>query len=343
VGNRDGDYGGDWYCLFIQGYRISLFSVLTVTFRRYLLLLAGIGGGLLLGIVGVNVIIDPFGFNQSRLFEFPRRQISYPVSPDVYKSSRFRHSTADTVLVGDSTMDQFDRELLESPEAITLENLSVPGQSLFDSIDTAYFASRGAAVERVIMGVPFRHFDDGQVKRVFLANSAVARNFFTLNSSATTFRASLYGLAHLAGGVELGAQGPPVPRAEFWDYQLAAIKTQLDARRPATQLKVALLEAVCSLRESGVEVVIFVPPMYRQLREMVLSRYGQSYYAYKAWLPALGVVLDYDIDSPLTRDRAKFKDHVHLTPTAAREVLRDALSTTPQWAQRIAASFSACR
>ena len=302
-------------------------------YRRYIVRFALLSAVGMIAIVVANWSIDPFLYNRSGVVDFSHREVTYQISPDIYKAARLHNASWGTYFFGDSTMDQLDPELLGLTQAVELVNLAVPGQTLPDTIDAMRLTASSKLIERIYLGIPFRHYDDNQTRRVFLSDAKVAGNFFTFNTSAISLKATLYSLVYLATGANLSKSQLPVPPDEFWDYQAAAVRSLLGARSSAENLRAALLQSVCELRASGVDVTIIVPPVFQELRDMISAEFGDDYTDYKAWLPELGVVLDYDIVSALTRDRANFEDHFHLKRAAAANVLADIMSESPNHAR----------
>jgi len=272
------------------------------------------GSALILGAVYVvNYIVDPFEYNDSDLVELDRKQISNVIQRRVYKMSRFRHFNGDTVLFGDSTINQFPPESFADKGGNIPFNFGVGGSNLYEMLDVINYAlNNKSGIKRVYLGVPFGDFDDVENMSTFVANADVTRNTFTINLSYVSARASLENLVYRASGYQMTTERPPMEPDLFWAASITSAQTQLERRIGASKIKHRLLQTVCALKDRGIDVTIVVPPVHADIRKVWFTQVPREYAAYKAWLPVLGTVIDLDVDGPFVRNRSNFEDPAHI-------------------------------
>lgn len=272
------------------------------------------GSTLILGAVYlVNYIVDPFGYNDFDLVELDREQISKVIQRRVYKMSRFRHFEGDTILFGDSAINQFPPESFADNDGNIPFNFGVGGSSLYEMLDVINYAlNNKSGIERVYLGVPFGDFDDVENISTFVANAGVTRNTFTINLSYVSARASLENLVYRTTGYQMTTEHPPVEPDLYWAAKVKSVHAQLRRRIGASEIKHSLLDTICRLKDRGIDVVIIVPPVHADIRKVWLTQTPGAYAAYKSWLPVLGTVVDLDVDGPFVRNRSNFEDPEHI-------------------------------
>jgi len=285
----------------------------------YLLILAT----MLAAVWLLNYIVDPYGYNDTRITNYDKREISYPQGRNLYKLSRFRHSNAKTVLVGDSTINSLDVEVIAPVLSTEVFNFGVGGQTMFDTIDVTRYAVKHGKVETVVLGIPFRHFDDNSRAKVFDQIASSVEAPLVANFSMEFTKASAIGILSY---IKKDSRIKPNTTSAFLENQLASISNKVHARRYPIALKDQIEKLLCDLVKQNVQYVLLVMPVSPEIREVIYKVYENEYREYKNWLYNLGKVVDYDVHLPQPQIGSGLKDHVHADSNLSKKLLLDILS-----------------
>ncbi len=291
------------------------------TYQTYMLRTAAVAAVILGFVYAINYTVDPFGYNKVTVLAVDRELVSRPIARNVLAAAQFHAADASVVLFGNSVMRALPAAGYTEGTNTKAFNFSIGGASLRDVLDVIdYVVEERPSVHTFIIGVSFRALDDSKIGSNFRQNLGVIENGFTLNTSLTALHASIANLLYAASGQILVSDAPALEEDAHWQYLMRRETAAVGSRIGATQLKASLHRTVCRLRSRGANVILVIPPVHQELRHMLLAQTGDEYHAFKAWLKGIATVYDFDIESPLTAERAIYLDPLHLKPEAARRV-----------------------
>lgn len=112
------------------------------------------------------------------------------------------------------------------------------------------------------------------------------------------------------------------PHLQTWEAALELEHTTTYAGFDLSQHDLrALLATIRRLRDNGVEVVVFVPPIHQdQLDLIALHGLRPHLDSFRSALSETGPVVDFTLDAQLTSDRSAFSDPGHLLPEVGRRL-----------------------
>lgn len=291
------------------------------TYQTYMLRIAVVAGSILGFVYAINYTVDPFGYNNVTVLELDRELVSRPIARNVLAAAQFHAAEASVVFFGNSVMRALPVAGYTEGTNTKAFNFSIGGASLRDVLDVIdYVVEERPSVHTFIIGVSFRALDDSKTGSNFRQNLGVIENRFTLNTSLTALQASFANLLYAASGQILVSDAPALEEKAHWQYLMHRETAAIGSRIGAAQLKAALHQTVCRLRRRGAKVILVIPPVNQELRNILLANAGKEYHAFKAWLKGIATVYDFDIESRLTAERAIYLDPLHLKPEAARQV-----------------------
>jgi hypothetical protein len=195
---------------------------------------------------------------------------------------------------------------------------------LYEALDTFWLADEVTRLRQVVIGVPFTLYnEDNRLNRLPTARQ-VSRSLPSSYLSPLVTKASVLVLATAATGRNFVSETPPMSREAFWQFQLGPGADLYCRRWSRPRVLLARLEEVARhCRESGIDLVFFIPPTHEDLRSLLPAHGLQDEYDDgKRELARLGRVLDYDVPGPLTADARNFDDPQHFNAAVARELAR---------------------
>ena len=293
--------------------------------KAYLRRLAVLLGGGLVLLFALNWVVDPFGRNQRVDLGLAKEPVAAVLNHQMEKILDYRRDCAPTVVLGDSRSLALEEEFFSAAGLTGVDNLSYGGGTLYEAIDTFWFVAGQGCLERVIFGIPFSTWNEANSLNRFPRSLRVASNPMAYYLSPLVTKATLLDLVASLTGRQMVTRVPDMEPEAFWTYQLGPGSDRyfLDWQQP--EVLAARMQAVRDhCRKHGIDLWIYLPPSH-VTQQQRLADYGLAaeYARYKAEMAALGPLLDYAVDSPLTRDRANFNDPRHVTPEVARGVVAE--------------------
>ncbi len=291
--------------------------------KRYNRQVTAILLGFLFGLASLNWVIDPFGRNGRFDFGMKKEPVSAMLSYQMYKIFRYAKSQEATIVLGDSRSLALKDEYFSAFGMNDVFNFAYGGGTLYEAIDTFWYAVEFGKVEKVVFGIPFSNFDETNCMNRFPEAREVAKNPLSYYLSPLVTKATGMNVLTWLSGHRFVDTTPELSKEDFWVYQLsvATDKRLSTWRRP--EVLAFRLEAVrdyCLANE--IEVVVFIPPEYiEQQRRLTDFGLDHEYGRYKVEMARLGTVLDYNVPGELVNDRENFLDPRHCVPQISRRIV----------------------
>ena len=272
-----------------------------------------------------NWLIDPFERNGRIDVGLPKKSISPILSYQMYKIMLFDRNPAPDLVLGDSRSLALKEEYFTALGVGNLFNFAYGGGTLYEAIDTFWYATEKTSIRRVILGVPFSIFNERASTNRFATARQVAKNPLSYYLSPLVTKASAMTLLTGLTGHEFVTDRPDMSRAEFWAYQLgpASARYYSNWKQPDV-LWTRLKQMVDYCDEKNIELVFYIPPSHTD-QQALLEDYDlrAEFLSYKQQLARLGRVVDYDVPSVLTKNRENFLDPHHCTDEVARTIVAE--------------------
>jgi hypothetical protein len=232
-----------------------------------------------------------------------------------------KHPTPN-ILLGDSQMNHFKAEQIETITQRPYTNLSFGGGTLAESIAAFWYAARTVSLQSVYFGMSYYSFTDNSLDRVGAAVRIVNDPlvyFLSGDVLEATWSDALAQFFHHTVSYK-----PSADASVFWRQQLGELNRRMETYSASEKTLSDLREIVRYCRQHGIGIYFVIPPEHEDVRSRLkqLGMFDQ-YSAFKAGVAALGPTYDCDISNEFTRDAANFLDPYHTTVAAASTIAKN--------------------
>jgi len=266
-----------------------------------------------------NWVIDPFNRNKKVDLGLPKEAVSSLMNYQMYKI--LQYDSPSKIILGDSRSDALRAEYFADENVY---NFSYGGGTLYEAIDTFWFANQGN-LKAVVLGVPFCIYTEANSVNRFPAAKQVTRNPLSYYLSPLVTKSGVMALLTKFTGHSFKTERPKMSKEQFWSHQLGpGTSMYYDMWSEPKVLKSRLIEMVEYCDSHDIELLFFIPPTHQDLQDKLIEyQLVDQYNSYKQTINNLGTVLDYDVPGEFTSDRDNFLDPYHFTKEVARDIAID--------------------
>ena len=294
-----------------------------MAFKKYNRRAAAILIGFLVGLGSLNWIIDPFGRNGRVDLGLQKEPVSAMLSYQMYKIFSYAKTRQATIVLGDSRSLALEGEYFAASGMPDVYNFAYGGGTLYEAIDTFWYAAEFGNLQKVVFGIPFSNYNETNSMNRFPVAREVARNPLSYYLSPLVTKATVMNILTWLSGHRFVDTEPDMSPAEFWTFQLGEAT---DRRFSTWRRPVVLASRLAAVRDycqaNDIEIVVFIPPSYNaQQRRLAAFDLDAEYARYKTEMKRLGQVLDYEVPGALANDRANFLDPRHCIPEISRRIV----------------------
>lgn len=320
--------------------------------KRYNQIVVGVFAIAVFLVFSLNFVVDPFNKNGVFRIDVPRASISKKMNYQLYKVLEYAQDPQPVLLLGDSRANSLKQEMFENADMPNVYNFAYGGGTLFEAIDTFWYATKIKKINRVIFCVPFNLYDESnnlnRMPQAVQISQSVTYYFSTMVS-----KTSIINLLAVVTGKELKSEKPPMSKAAFWSQLLGPTTKRFYGSwvRPRL-LQDRMDEVVRHCEANDIELVFLLPPTHIDLQKKV-HEFGldSEYQRYKELLSTYGTVFDFDFPSRLTENKDNFKDPYHFNSEVAQYIVNVLGNRSPpsndfrvsQVAKAILLNKSVCR
>lgn len=290
--------------------------------RRYLRWLLGAAAACIAFVGVFNFLVDPYDVSGRNLLHLSQEEMSKFRNDRLYEIARFNRDPRDIIVLGDSRGRGL-KEQYFAAKGLDVRNLSYGGGTVYESIDTFWFAVRRTNVKMVVLVVPFNSWSESDPGDLVKNAVGLVDYPATYYLNTGIFRASFANLlANLRGHVH-ATQAPPMSESAFWRYQLDySARAYYERWQKPKKLRGLFLALTEECRRLGIRLLLVVPPTHVDLQELIPRYHLEAEHArYLAFLHAAAETLDFDVIDATTTDRTKFEDPFHAVPEVNREIV----------------------
>ncbi len=295
-----------------------------------------------ISIIGIlNFIIDPFNLNKVFNLNLPKDKVSYIMHYRLYKMIEFLNSPKSNIILGDSRTDGLKVEYFNELGVADIYNFAYGGGTLYEEIDTFWFAIQYIKPEKVIISVPFNLFNENNTKNMVKESESMIKNPLEYYFNSFILKASLLNLYTKLTGKMWRTERPAMNKEAFWTYQLG---TEVTGRYYNSFIyPIHLLDCIKKIsdygEENNIELQFFIPPTHVELQNKV-NEYGiQKYYEdYKKELARYSEVIDFDYPNEVTINKDNFKDPYHANENIEIKIVNELVEKTKTFSRRYGVS-----
>lgn len=267
-----------------------------------------------LGCIGlINFIVDPYRRNQIFSYDFDKSGLAYKANYRIYKMQSYQNHPCPNILLGDSRIDGLPTNEIEAISGEPYFNFAYGGGTLYEAIDTFWFAAERNSLQKVYIGVNFNIYNAANRMNLVREAKEILASPVKYYLSPFVGKVSCYLLLEKFTGIRMIDEKPAMEKAAFWKEQLGKTTQGFYGRYIYPEdLYRKLQEISVYCRENEIELTFILPPTHTDLQRKI-EEYDltELYRRYKNNMNQLGEVFDFDIDCPMNRNKELFFDPYH--------------------------------
>lgn len=277
----------------------------------------------------LNYIVDPFNKNLLFDLELPKKTVSYLMNYQLYKILEYSQNPKSFIVLGDSRAESLKAKYFSENGVKNFYNFAYGGGTLFEAIDTFWFASKQTKLSKVIIGLPFNLYNSSNRKNRFPGALEVGQDSFSYYLSPLVTKASFYNILTSITGKRYKTERPPMSKEQFWQHQLERASITYRRWSKPNLLYKKLVELSNYCRDNNIELIFFLPPTHKELQDKIIEHnLSEDYSLYKKELQKLGDVFDFDYNNSDTVKKDNFKDPYHFNAEFTRKIVKELIYPT---------------
>jgi uncharacterized protein YaaQ len=243
----------------------------------------------------------------------------------LYKLSKFTKSPQEIVILGDSRGDSLHESLFRD-HGYAVSNLAYGGGTLYEAVDTFWYAATKIKLNHVIFVLPFNLFSDENAMNLVPNALRLLKSYLAYSFDFAVTKASFFVFYNLMKGEKLVTQTPSLDKDAFWQHQLSKEVTGrfYGAWKTPAKLTKKLKEVAEFCINNGIHLLFVSPPTHYDLQKKI-SEFGlvEDYAEYKRTLDEMGFLIDYDVVNDMTRNKENFTDPYHFNNKIASDLVKE--------------------
>ena len=294
--------------------------------RRFLLqcVLLSIPIGLVFGTVAW---VDPYGlFGHSGPVPVERKRLNLyhsgrtmAFSNMLWKLIEFQREPAPNILLGDSRLSYFDLDALEQVSGSRYRNLGIPGGNYRTVRDLFHYADSLTHLQKVCVQVSFRGLNQGLDWDLYSEARGVLEKPYTYLYNRRVLEATALNLFSWTFPDRVTYDATP---PDQWQRVLVAERANAQDFHPDTTVYRSLRELAARCRQHGTELLFVEYPTHPDVQRIYTEAgLGKEREAYLTELRAIAPVIDLDRPGLFSAEADHWRDPLHLTTTAQRELI----------------------
>jgi hypothetical protein len=267
-------------------------------------------------IFSINYIVDPYNLNNRIDLNIYKKDISSNKDYRLWKLSEFNKNNKDIIIFGDSRSDALDKDFFKINNVY---NFSFVGSSLYESIDSFWYAVKKGNVKEVIFGLPFTIFNKNKNHNMFSAAKILYNNKMKYYINLSIFKVSI---KLLFDNNEIEKDKSLVNNI-MWKYILDKYsKSDYNNYKYPYNLIIELNKIKKYCLEHNIKLIIFIPPAHIDLQKKVSEYHLTNYYKlYKKYICTFDNVFDFEYTNKITTNKNNYYDPYHFNKKIAKQIV----------------------
>lgn len=276
-----------------------------------------------------NFIVDPFNTNKLFNFGFDKPLIAVEgINNRIYKMQAFTKKPTENILLGDSRIRNLNQELIEKVSNEKYFNLGYGGATLYEVIDTFWFATQKTKLKNVYIGINFNLYSYNNKRNLIPEASKLIKMEYLSYLCFYVTKLSVQNIIYKFTKINPTDDKPKMSKADFWEKQL-----DLDTRGFYNNYKYPnnLLNELIKIKDycdkNDINLIFIIPPTHVDLQNEV-STYSleNEYVKYKNDLKSITKTIDFDYPNKWTKNYDLFLDPYHADKQIKNIFIRDIFS-----------------
>lgn len=275
-------------------------------------------------IIIINLIIDPFNYNSSIDLGMNKKLISYKMNYRLYDILEYKRQRIPNILFGDSRMAAISTDEITKVSGEEYYNFAFGSASLPECFDAFWYVAGLTKLKKVYFAIPFNLFSGINSKNIFAQARNIASSPFDYYLNLFIFKASCYNALYKIFRINAAAETPNMTQTEFWDIQLLTASISYRSFSWPNDFIDELLRIKKYCLENHIKMTIIIPPTHLDLQKLVHTHNLKNEYdEYKRCLRSIAKVIDYDVASEITMNKANFKDPYHFNIKTMKRIVQE--------------------
>lgn len=267
----------------------------------------------------LNFIVDPYNYNNFFQLDLDKKNISYKKNYRLYKMIEFRNNPKNFIILGDSRGNLFKSEFFKNNNVY---NFSYGGASLYELIDTFWYATKNEQLKNVIFTLPFSMYNEYEyinyTEEAQLFIDKPHKYYFSLFIT----KISLLNIYASLLNKKMNFEKPNMNKLNFWKEQLHIANRFYTKYKYPSELFLKLQEIVEYSKTNNINLSFVIPPTHIDLQNKIKTfNFVDKYSKYKKDILSLGTTFDCNINSKITNDIDSFNDPFHFTSGVAENIV----------------------
>jgi hypothetical protein len=294
-----------------------------VSTRKYNKVLAVIATTIALFVFCFNYVVDPFNKNLAFSLNLPKSTISMEMSYPLFKVIDYSRNPKPVIVLGDSRAMALSEDLFAAAGINNVFNFAYGGGTLYEAIDTFWYATSKTRLKKVIVVLPFNLLSEYNATNRFLPAKHLGESNAAYYFSSFVTKASVYNVIKKLSRVSIRPEKPAAGKEAFWQFQLGTTTSMHYGNWTwSPKLFAELRKVVAHCNQSDIEVTFVIPPSHVDLQNKVTQFDLDAEYAdYKLELQKMARIIDYDFENQVTADRDNFRDPYHFNQEIAGKLV----------------------
>lgn len=271
------------------------------------------------------LVVDPYNLvnishiisNESKKECLNRTLAVAPRGYALWNVLRYKRNPAPNIILGNSKLMNIDEQYLSTFYKDKVSNLSIPGADYNTLIEMFWMAARTTHLKNVIFQTSFISYNFNKTETLFEETAKTIklpyRYFLGRNYLEDTFYVLLYAITKDKDLVnwENKIKVEPWERSYKW---ITGMLDDKDFKTPEEYLTdLRKISEYC--KKENINLIFVIPPNFSETRLIIKnSGWGNAYLEFKKEIHTIDKDIDLDNGLPISYDKSKFYDYVHLKP-----------------------------
>jgi len=276
---------------------------------------------LFLSLFVFNFVVDPYKANN--YFELPlnKEHVSYRKHYRLYKMLEHMNNPKEILILGDSRGDSLRAEYFETYKN-NISNLSYGGGTLYEAINSFWFATKYIDVKKVIFVLPFSIFNENENRDLTVEALDMINSGYQLYLNPLVTKVSFLNILDYFKSIDI--EKPSESKEDFWISELDAAKNYYMYYVYPKKLFAQLKSMSQYCKTNDIDLIFVIPPVHVDLQYKINEfKLNDEYKKFKLDLQHLGKVIDYDTVNSITINKDNFNDPWHAHAEVEKQIAID--------------------
>lgn len=276
------------------------------------------------------IIVDPFDYFNYFSFipDSVKYESVYNINPVLWDTFKFVHGPCPNIIIGDSRAQLISTEYLRMKTGKQFKHLSANAAKINEIIDYFWLANSLSKLKTVYIVLNFNMYNYYAFANRVAGAKAAIKNPLLYIFSNNVVRASFLVTKSIISNYRNIESARPFSKDEFWSWILNTRSYEQYGKWKYPMKEHERLKEVGEYCENnGIELIIIIAPHHVDFQEKVGEfNLNNEQEEFKRDLVKIAKTFDFDFASELTKNKANFRDPLHVTEEVENSIIDEVLS-----------------